>query len=60
MFAGMHDLNIKTLSVHGHKDFTAWEWEINYQPAVEAENGKRLSKEEAIAKRLVGCTLMWW
>lgn len=60
MFAGMHDLNIKTLSVHGHKDFTAWECEINYQPAVEAENGKRLSKEEAIAKRLVGCTLMWW
>ncbi|TID12798.1 hypothetical protein E2P81_ATG09750 [Venturia nashicola] len=59
-FASMHDFNIKTLSVHGHKDFTAWEWEIICRPAIEAETGMKLSKEEATEKRLVGCTLMWW
>ncbi|KAI9648097.1 hypothetical protein NHQ30_002726 [Ciborinia camelliae] len=59
-FNDFHDLQIRTLSVHGHKDFTAWEWEISCKPAIDQETGKRLAKEEAELKKLVGCTLMWW
>ena len=59
-FSNFHDLDIKSLSVHGHKDFTAWEWEITCKPAVEFDTGKKIAKEEADPKKLVGCTLMWW
>jgi len=59
-FTQFHDLNIETMSVHGHKDFTAWEWEITCKPAVDQGTGKGIKKEDATPKKLVGCTLMWW
>ncbi|KAF1982324.1 hypothetical protein K402DRAFT_424603 [Aulographum hederae CBS 113979] len=59
-FNDFHDLKIKTVSIHGHKNFTAWEWEITCKSAIEPDSGKRLKKEEAPPKKLIGCTLMWW
>ncbi|KAF9691792.1 hypothetical protein EKO04_010519 [Ascochyta lentis] len=59
-FSNFHDLEIRTMSVHGHKDFTAWEWEITFKPAVDNDTGARIAKEDAVPKMLVGCTLMWW
>lgn len=58
-FLNFHDLKIKTLSLYGHKHFTAWEWVITCKPAL-GQGGKRLSKEEAPPAKLIGCTLMWW
>ncbi|ESZ96965.1 hypothetical protein SBOR_2647 [Sclerotinia borealis F-4128] len=59
-FTSFHDLQINTLSLHGHKDFTAWEWEISCKPAISLETGEPVQKEEAQARKVVGCTLMWW
>lgn len=59
-FSNFHDLDIKTMSVHGHKDFTAWEWEITCKPGVDMVTGAKIAKEDATPKKLVGCTLMWW
>ncbi|KAH9872494.1 hypothetical protein IAQ61_005330, partial [Plenodomus lingam] len=59
-FTHFHDLDIQTLSLHGHRDFTAWEWEIRCRPGVDVETGGRMGREEAGLKRVVGCTLMWW
>ncbi|KAJ4340934.1 hypothetical protein N0V95_007366 [Ascochyta clinopodiicola] len=59
-FSNFHDLEIKTMSVHGHKDFTAWEWEITCKPAIDNDTGARIAKEDATPAKLVGCTLMWW
>jgi len=59
-FSNFHDLDIKSLSVHGHKDFTAWEWQITAKPAVDFDTGDRIDKDIAEKKALVGCTLMWW
>ncbi|TGO36572.1 hypothetical protein BHYA_0121g00330 [Botrytis hyacinthi] len=59
-FSDFYDLTITTASVHGHKDFTAWEWEITCRPAISPETGERLPKEKTELKKLVGCTLMWW
>lgn len=59
-FSNFYDLDIQTMSVHGHKDFTAWEWEITCKPAVNMETGEKIAKEDASPKKLVGCTLMWW
>ena len=59
-FSDFNDLQIRTLSVHGHKDFTAWEWEILCKPVYDKESGRRLKEEETELKRLLGCTLMWW
>ncbi|ATZ50281.1 hypothetical protein BCIN_05g06490 [Botrytis cinerea B05.10] len=59
-FSNFYDLTITTASVHGHKDFTAWEWEITCRPAISPETGERLPKEKTEMKKLVGCTLMWW
>lgn len=58
-FNNFYDLEIKTISLEGHKHFTAWEWEIKCKKGI-GENGEKLSKEEAPPKRLIGCTLMWW
>ncbi|KAL8712552.1 MAG: hypothetical protein Q9225_006913 [Loekoesia sp. 1 TL-2023] len=58
-FADYHDLEVKTLSLHGHKNFTAWEWLITYKPAKD-QHGARLAKEHTPPKKAVGCTLMWW
>ncbi|MCJ1248640.1 hypothetical protein MMC30_005858 [Trapelia coarctata] len=58
-FSNFHDLKIKTISLHGHKHFTAWEWVITCKHAL-GQDGKRMSKEEAPPKKLIGCTLMWW
>ncbi|KAF2830262.1 hypothetical protein CC86DRAFT_436425 [Ophiobolus disseminans] len=59
-FTQFHDLEIKTMSVHGHKNFTAWEWEITCKPGIDYETGAKIAKEDATLKKLVGCTLMWW
>lgn len=58
-FANFHDLNVKTRSLHGHRHFTAWEWEITCKPGLD-ETGKRPSKRDAKAAKIIGCTLMWW
>lgn len=57
--SNFHDLKIETCSLHGHKHFTVWEWSITYKHAVGSDR-RRLSKEEVMPKKLVGCTLMWW
>lgn len=59
VFTDFHDLEIKTLSLHGHKHFTVWEWEATCKPAI-GQTGERLSREESQLKKLIGCTLMWW
>jgi len=59
-FSNFHDLDIKSLSVHGHKDFTAWEWQITCKPAVDFDTEVEIDRESAEKKKLVGCTLMWW
>ena len=59
-FSNFHDLDIKSLSVHGHKDFTAWEWQITCKPAVDFDTGAEIDRDAAEKKKLVGCTLMWW
>ena len=58
-FSDFHDLKLKTRSIHGDKHFTAWEWVMTCKITV-GSDGKRLKKEEALPKKLVGCTLMWW
>ena len=58
-FSNFHDLEIRTVSLHGHKRFTAWEWEITTKPALGGD-GQRLAVEEATPMKLIGCTLMWW
>ena len=58
-FSDFHDLKIKTRSIHGDKRFTAWEWVITCKAGL-GPDGKRLKKEEASPKKLIGCTLMWW
>ncbi|KAF2663394.1 hypothetical protein BT63DRAFT_126199 [Microthyrium microscopicum] len=59
-FSEIHDVNIKTLSVHGHKDFTAWEWEVFCKPEIDTTTGEKVGKENSSQKHLAGCTLMWW
>lgn len=58
-FSNFHDQKIKTISLHGHEHFTAWEWAATCKPALQ-HDGKRLSKEEVPPSKLIGCTLMWW
>lgn len=41
------------------RHFTAWEWTITCKHAL-GTDGERLSREEGPAKKLMGCTLMWW
>ncbi|KAJ8115539.1 hypothetical protein OPT61_g2827 [Boeremia exigua] len=60
MFNSFVDLTVKTLSVHGHKDFTAWEWEITGKLLIEPGADEKLTKEDAPLKKVVGCILMWW
>lgn len=48
-----HEMN------NGDKTFTAWEWVIKSRAAVGAD-GRRLKKEEAPLKKVVGCSHMWW
>ncbi|KAL8950201.1 MAG: hypothetical protein Q9222_003748 [Ikaeria aurantiellina] len=55
----LHDLEIKTRSLHGHKHFTAWEWVVTCRHGI-GSNGDVLKKEHAPPKRMMGCTLMWW
>lgn len=45
--------------MHGHKHFTAWEWIATCKPLVGAD-GTKVSKEEGILTKVVGCTLAWW
>ena len=58
-FEHFHDLKIKTRSLHGHRHFTAWEWEITCKQGLDAD-GKKVPKEKAPPRKLLGCTLMWW
>lgn len=58
-FSDFHDLKIDTRSLHGHKHFTAWEWTVTCK-AAQGPDGKRLEKEKAPPKKVIGCTLMWW
>ena len=58
-FENFHDLEIKTVSLHGHKHFTAWEWEITCKAGITPE-GQKVAKEDAEPKKLIGCSLMWW
>lgn len=30
-FTDYYDFELKTRSLHGHKCFTTWEWEMNYK-----------------------------
>ena len=57
--SGLHDLDIKTRSLHGHKHFTTWEWTLTCKGGV-GSNGERLSIEDALPKEVIGCNLMWW
>ena len=57
--SSVHDLDIETRSLHGHRHFTAWEWILTYKVAIDPE-GERLKKEDAPLKKMIGCTLMWW
>jgi hypothetical protein len=34
------------MSIHGHKDFTAWGWEIRGEPAIDQESGEKIKQEE--------------
>ena len=54
-----YELEIKIMSVQGHKVFTAWEYETTCRRAVGAETGVRIAKENAELKKVVGCTLKW-
>ncbi|KAL9640756.1 MAG: hypothetical protein Q9164_000071 [Protoblastenia rupestris] len=58
-FIDFHNLKVRTRSLHGDKNSTAWEWVITCKPALGPE-GNRLMKEEAPPKKVTGCTLMWW
>ena len=58
-FEDSHDLKIKTRSLHGTKNFTAWEWAITCKAAKDAE-GNRYEKKDAPVHKLIGCTLIWW
>lgn len=58
-FSAIHDVKVKTRSLHGHKHFTAWEWTVTCKVGL-GPDGKRLRKEEASPTKMIGCTLMWW
>ena len=58
-FKEFYDLKIKTVALNGHRDFTAWEWEITCRPALD-KDGKRVERDEAEPRKLKGCTLVWW
>ncbi|KAG9187087.1 hypothetical protein G6011_04958 [Alternaria panax] len=54
-FSNFHDFDTKSLSVHGHKHFTAWEREMTCKPTVNHDTGERIDREMAEKKKLVGC-----
>ena len=58
-FSGFHDLKIQTRSLNGERRFTAWEWIVTCKAGLGAD-GVMVEKNKATAKRIVGCTLMWW
>ena len=58
-FTSFSDHNIKTIALNGHRDFTAWEWEITCRAVIDAE-GRRVEGGEAELRKLKGCTLQWW
>lgn len=55
-----HERRVTTRSVQGHKNFTAWEWELEGEPKLDPDSGEQVSKEDAPLKKVLGCTLMWW
>lgn len=57
--SSFYDLNIETLSLHGHRHFTTWEWTLTYKVAVDPQ-GERLTAQDATLKEVIGSTLMWW
>ena len=54
-----------SLSVNGHKYFTAWEWEVTFnyvRPMQEVANEEAFGQAMADGRsmRMVGVSLMWW
>lgn len=63
MFGTLLNLDLKTVSISGHKDFQAWEWEMSF---VKKEGGsdwddldKGVSGEDGTMK-MKGVSLSWW
>ena len=65
IFAGTENINMVTRSVSGHKNFTAWEWEVsfNYVKPVDQvvhEEGFEADKADGRRMRIVAVDLLWW
>ena len=58
-FEDFYDIKFKTRSIHGHKNFTAWEWEARVKNTVSVE-GEKLEKGKSRPHKMAGCSLMWW
>jgi hypothetical protein len=59
------EMDLKTVSVSGHKGFTAWEWELNCVRKHSTDEGDNAGADENPANktqtmRMKGVSLSWW
>ncbi|RDW56398.1 hypothetical protein BP5796_13220 [Coleophoma crateriformis] len=60
MFNTCESWDIKTISVSGHKHFTAWEWELLIK-VKSTEQGEKQEKEaDSNEIKLLGVSTTWW
>ena len=62
MFATLQQLDLKTVSVSGHKDFTAWQWEMSFIKKGGKSEWEDIDKEgtEGQVMKMVGVSVSWW
>jgi hypothetical protein len=47
MFVTLKTLNIETMSVSGHKKFTAWEWQMHFTKAEDVSDFEDINAKES-------------
>ena len=63
MFTTFKTLDLETVSVSGHKGFTAWEWKIHFtksEGASDFEDINAKESKEGEALTMLGVSLTWW
>jgi hypothetical protein len=62
IFNSLQFLTLKTISVNGNKEFTAWQWEWEFIKKAGGKSGfEDLDKgAEGQMHKMRGCSLTWW